>query len=688
MSSIVNNKETNIQYIKGVGPVKSKLFNNLNIYTLSDLIEHFPRSYEDRTTLKKIREIKEQENNLFIGTIVGKMTSQKFRKNLVIHSVFVKDNTGVCKLNWFNQNYLKNKFKENDTYIFYGKAINEYGRTVIDNPQIYNIDELNKILGIYPIYTLTSGITQNYIFKLVNDVLSNDKITYDEIFSEDFRKNYDLCEINESIKKIHFPKKYEDVDVSRRRIIFEELFLFKLALLSIKEYNETEKSSIKFNNTDISEFLELLPFKLTNAQSKVVLEIINDFKEEKVMNRLVQGDVGSGKTILAAIAIYIAVKNGYQAALMAPTTILATQHFLELQKYFEKLGINTECITSSTTKKAKEKIVQKLKEKELDIIIGTHSLLEDNIEFSNLGLVVTDEQHRFGVKQRMKLNNKGKDISTLIMTATPIPRTLALMLYADLDLSIVDELPPGRKLIKTYAINESYESRVNLFIKKQIDEGRQVYVVCSLVEENEELNLTSVNMLTEKYKNSEFSGLVVECLHGKMKNKEKAEIMERFKANEINILISTTVIEVGVNVPNATIMIIENADRFGLAALHQLRGRVGRGEHQSYCILKSNNRSNIALERLKIMEKSNSGFDIAQKDLELRGPGDFFGIRQHGLPEFKLANLLNDVNLLKEANQAATELIKKDPKLNNKENEKLKEKLYLKFGEQLKNIGT
>ena len=406
------------------------------------------------------------------------------------------------------------------------------------------------------------------------------------------------------------------------------------------------------------------------------------------MNRLVQGDVGSGKTIVAAIAMYIAVKNGYQAALMAPTTILANQHFDELSKYFEKLGITTSIITSSTTKKNKELIVQKLKNKEIDIIIGTHSLIEDNIEFANLGLVITDEQHRFGVMQRMKLANKGKAVETLVMTATPIPRTLAIMLYGDLDLSIIDEMPPGRKPVKTYAVGESYENRVNQFIKKQIDEGRQVYVVCPLVEENEELDLKSVEMLYEKYKNEIFKEYSVEYLHGKMKNKEKDEIMNRFKDNKINILISTTVIEVGISVSNATIMVVENADRFGLAQLHQLRGRVGRGNFQSYCILKSNNKSQKSIQRLKIMEKSNSGFDVAEKDLELRGPGDFFGIRQSGMPEFKLANLLTDINVLKQAQIAAKEVISKDRYLKSEENKKLKKVLYSKFKEQLTNITT
>lgn len=407
-----------------------------------------------------------------------------------------------------------------------------------------------------------------------------------------------------------------------------------------------------------------------------------------VMNRLVQGDVGCGKTMVAAVAMYIAVKNGYQAALMAPTTILATQHYNELKYYFEKLNINVELITSSTTKKNKEIISRKLKNKEIDILIGTHSIIEDNIEFNNLSLVITDEQHRFGVNQRMKLTNKGRAVDTLVMTATPIPRSLAIMLYGDLDLSIIDEMPPGRTPVKTFVVNSSYQERLNGFLKKNIDEGRQVYVVCPLVENNDTLDLTSVEELYEVYKNEYFRDYSVEFLHGKMKNKEKDEIMQRFKENKINILISTTVIEVGISVSNATVMVIEDADRFGLAALHQLRGRVGRGSFESYCILKSDNKSQKSRERLKIMEKSTNGFEIAEKDLEIRGPGDFFGIRQSGLPEFKLANLLKDMQILKNAQEAAKTVITEDKYLENPENEKIKKALFDKFGDKLINIAT
>ena len=684
----MENKEyfqTDIKYIKGVGPAKGSLLKKLGIENVRDIVENYPRIYEDRTRLYKIKELEVDKNCLFIATISSKKEIKKIRNNLIIYSVYVSDETGVCKMTWFNQKYIAQKLIEGNTYLFFGKPEKNNGIITVESSIIYNVNELDKIQGIYPIYNLTAGITQNYMFKITNTVFDNIPAVTD-IFSDEFRKKYELAEINYAIRNIHFPKSFRDVNIARNRIIFEELFLFQLALMRMKTQNLVQKKNISFEKVDISDFLKLLPFDLTNAQKKVVSEIENDIYSDKIMNRMVQGDVGSGKTMVAAISMYIAIKNGYQAALMAPTTILANQHYEELNGYFSKLGLKTDIITSSTTKKNKEKIVEKLKNHQIDAIIGTHSLIEDNIEFANLGLVVTDEQHRFGVKQRVKLSSKGNSVETLVMTATPIPRSLAIILYGDLDISIIDEMPPGRTPVKTYAVNDSYNTRINEFVKKQIREGRQVYVVCPLVEENEEMDLKSVEKLYYEYKNDIFKEFNVEFLHGKMKNKEKDEIMNRFKNNETNILISTTVIEVGISVSNATLMIIENADRFGLAALHQLRGRVGRGSFESYCILKSNNRSVNARERLKIMEKSNSGFDIAQKDLELRGPGDFFGIRQSGLPEFKLADLLKDVNILKQTTEAVKEILNEDEKL--EKYPQIKEALNIKFGDSLKNIAT
>lgn len=677
--------DTSVQYLKGVGPKMNELLNKLNIFTVRDLIEYYPRVYEDRTKLTSIDKFEKDQNVLFLGTLVKPVTMVYARKKKILSTVVTDDSGAIALLTWFNQVYIKDRIKEGETYLFYGKvSSSSYSKKTLESCSIYDVKDLEKIQGLYPIYPLTAGITQNYLFKIINNLIDSG-IMVEEIFSEDFRRKYGLAEANYAIQNIHFPKSYDMVTLARNRVIFEELFLFQLALMNMKEKNIENTNTNVYNDLDDSKFLDIIPFELTNAQKKVVEQIKKDMSSNTVMNRLVQGDVGSGKTMVAAIAMYLAVKNGYQAALMAPTTILANQHYMELSEYFKKLDINTEIITSSTTKKQKEKIIEKLKNNEIDILIGTHSIIEDNVEFNNLGLVVTDEQHRFGVKQRMKLSAKGNVVDTIVMTATPIPRSLAIILYGDLDLSVIDELPPGRKPVETCVVNDTYNQRVYNFLRKQVNEGRQVYVVCPLVEENEDLDLNSVEKLYEEYK-KEFKEFNVAILHGKMKNKEKDEIMQNFKQNNINILISTTVIEVGISVPNATVMVIEDADRFGLAALHQLRGRVGRGSVSSYCILKSNNKSPIARQRLDIMRKSNDGFEIAQKDLELRGPGDFFGVRQSGMPEFKLANLLTDTKILEKTQEAVKEIIAKDKNLEFPEDVKIKKALYTKYGEQLNNI--
>lgn len=678
--------DVSVQFLKGVGPVKAEVFNKIGINTVNDLIKYYPRVYEDRTQLRKIAEFIDGKNVLFTAKISGKINIQRTRNKLTIHKIFVTDGTDTCQMIWFNQKYLSDYFKEDIEYVFYGKVLTERGMFVVENAIIYNKYDLFKIMGVYPIYPLTNGLTQKYLFNIISSIFDNN-IKLPEILSDDLRKKYGLCDIDYASLKVHFPKNFNEVAIARKRLIFDELFKLTLALQLIKGKVSKIKKTNEFRNTNLEDFLKLLPFEFTNAQKKVVDEIKKDMSSDISMNRMIQGDVGSGKTIVAAAAIYISSINGYQSAMMAPTTILANQHYLELKPLFDKLGFESEIITSTTTKKQKEKIVERLKNGEINIIFGTHSLIEDNIEFNKLGLVITDEQHRFGVKQRMKLSNKSKNVETLVMTATPIPRTLALMLYGDLDLSIIDELPPGRKYIRTFAVDKSYESRINSFIAKEIEKGRQVYVVCPLVEENETLELKSVTEVYNEYISGDLKHFKTEFIHGKMKAKEKDEIMRRFKNNEFSILISTTVIEVGVNVPNATMMIIEDSDRFGLAALHQLRGRVGRGVHESYCILKSSLRSSKVMERLKIMEKSNNGFEIAEKDLELRGPGDFFGIRQSGLPEFKLADLLKDMKVLQITQVAVKELLASDRLLEKEENKILKEEIYNEYGNQLKNIG-
>ncbi len=676
-----------VQYLKGVGPARYELLKKIGIYTVKDLILYYPRVYEDRTEIRKIAELIEGESVLFKGMLEGRMITSRVRNKMTISKGYITDGSYSLKVIFFNQKFINSYLKENEEYLFYGKIEKEANEFKVVNPVIYNINQLEKIKGVYPIYPLTKGLSQKYLFTLISDVLSKN-LELKEILSEEILKKYSLCSREYAIKKIHMPKDFKEVAIARNRLIFEELFMLTIALQMMKNNNKRQIKKREYKDVEIDEFLNLLPFTLTNAQNNVIEEIKKDLKRSIPMNRMVQGDVGSGKTIVAAAAIYIAVKNGYQAAMMAPTTILANQHYTGLKKYFDKLGIRCEIITSNTTKKQKQSIIEKLEFGIIDVIFGTHALIEEDVRFKNLALVITDEQHRFGVNQRIKLSSKDEDVETLVMTATPIPRSLALLLYGDLDLSIIDELPPGRKKIATFVVGSNMEERIEKFIEKQIDEGRQIYVVCPLVEESENVDeLKSVEKVYNEYISSNLKKYKVEYLHGKMRPKEKDEVMLRFASGTTNILVSTTVIEVGVDVPNATCMIIEDSDRFGLAQLHQLRGRVGRGEHESYCILKTKSKSKVAHERLKIMERSDNGFEIAEKDLELRGPGDFFGIRQSGLPEFKLADLLKDINILKLAASAAKDTLDEDPYLSEEKNIKLQKEIREKYEMQFKNIG-
>ena len=555
-------------------------------------------------------------------------------------------------------------------------------------PVFDEIENSNNTGKIIPIYPLTFSLTQNTLRKIIENGLQKvqEQGGLPETLPDYILKEYKLENENKANYDIHFPKDFEDFKKARRRLVFEELLSTQLALLQLKNNNLTDKKGIKFNkNVKMSDVINTLPFKLTKAQLKVLQEIDENMESNKPMNRLLQGDVGSGKTIVAMIAAYKAVKSGYQAAILAPTAILATQHMANFEKMLSQFDIKCELLISGISKKNKEDILERLKNGEIDILIGTHAMLEENVEFKNLGLVVTDEQHRFGVKQRTKIVRKGQNPDVLVMSATPIPRTLALILYGDLDISIIDELPPNRKTIETFAVTNRMEERINNFIKKQVDEGRQAYIVCPLVEESEEedKDLKAVETLYEKCKEETFSNYRVEYIHGKMRPKEKDEIMERFKNKEIDILISTTVIEVGVDVPNANIMVIENAERFGLAQLHQLRGRVGRGEYKSYCVLKYKGKGQNTKERMKIMCETNDGFLISQKDLELRGSGDFFGTMQHGIPDFKIANLFTDMDILKLAQEAATKIVSQDPKLEKEENRLLKLSVKDKFTDRI-----
>lgn len=673
-----------IRYIKGVGPSRIEMLKKLGIYTLEDLITYFPREYEDRSVITPIAELVSGEYATFRGVAMSKATEARIKKNMTITKLVVRDVTGSAYLTWFNQSYIKNSFNATEEYTFYGKVTRNYGGRVEVNSPIFDKDGENKNTGkIIPIYPLTNGMTQNVLRGIIESALKIANNQLEEFMPANIRTKYKICEINYAIEHIHFPEKKEDFQMARRRIAFEELFLLQLGLLNLKEKSKVEDLGIKFDiDEKIEEFEKNLPFTLTNAQKKAWTEIRMDMESDKVMNRLVQGDVGSGKTVVAAMAIYKSVKNGYQASMMAPTAILATQHYEGISKMLEPFGMKCALFTSSLTKKQKEKLIEQLKSGEINVAIGTHALIEENIQFQNLGLVITDEQHRFGVRQRAKLSAKGQKADTLVMTATPIPRTLGLILYGDLDISIIDELPPGRQKIDTYAVQRNMEDRINEFIRKEIKNGRQAYIVCPLVEESEKMSLKSVTEMTEYYKKV-FPEFKVEYLHGKMKNKEKEEIMAKYKEGSINILISTTVIEVGVDVPNSTIMVIENAERFGLAQLHQLRGRVGRGKHKSYCILKYEGKSDIVRQRMDIMQKTNDGFVISEKDLELRGPGDFFGTMQHGVPEFKIANLFTDMEILKEAQEAARELLEEDPMITKEENQGVKTKIDQLFKEKL-----
>lgn len=674
----------NVQFIKGVGEARAKLLNRLGIYELKDLITYYPRTYEDRSIPKKIEELVDGEEALIEVMPVTRVSEVRIRRNMTILKMNARDDTGVCQMTWFNQSYLKGMFKPGEYYKFYGKVSKKGNRVEMNSP-VYDKAEDTKNTGrIIPIYPTTFKLSQTTLRKIIENGLSEMNGKINESLPEYLIDEYKLLDLNTAVKQIHFPDSFDDFNLARKRLVFEELLSMQLALLALKNQYSKDVKGIAFDkDAKMSDVINKLPFSLTKAQLRVLEEIDSDMEREKPMNRLLQGDVGSGKTVVALIAAYKCVKSGYQAAIMAPTAILASQHLESFSEILKDTGIRCELLISGITKKKKEDILKRLEAGEIDILIGTHALLEENVVFKNLGLVVTDEQHRFGVRQRSIITQKGDNPDVLVMTATPIPRTLALILYGDLDISIIDELPPNRKKIETYAVTKGMDQRVNNFLKQQIDQGRQAYIVCPLVEENEEINAKSVMELAEHYKNEVFSDYRVEYLHGKMKPKEKDAIMEEFKNGNIDILISTTVIEVGVNVPNSNIMVVENAERFGLAQLHQLRGRVGRGEYQSYCILKYNGNSQVIRERMKVMTSTNDGFVISEKDLELRGTGEFFGTKQHGLPEFKIANLFEDIGTLKAVQAIAIKIINDDPKLEKDKNKLLKKVVDEKFGSRI-----
>ncbi len=673
-----------VQFIKGVGPNRAKLLNKLKIFTLQDLITYYPRDYEDRSKPKTLFECADGEEALIEVVATSRVVETRFGKK-TMQKLMIGDETANGEAVWFNQSYLKSKFSIGKKYRMFGKIDKKYRKVQIMSPVFDEYGHTQNTGRIIPIYPLTYSLSQNVLRKIIENGIDEIYGSLAETLPEYVLKKYNLLSINQATKTIHFPAELQDFKRARERLVFEELLMTQLALLKLKYYDMEKIKGIAFSKEHkIKEMVREFPFTLTNAQARVLEEIEKDMEAPKMMNRLLQGDVGSGKTAIAMCAAYKAVKSGYQAVIMAPTAILATQHLENFEKIFSNLGIKCELLISGITKKKKEEILQRLQNGDIDILIGTHAVLEDNVEFKNLGLVVTDEQHRFGVRQRNKITKKGMNPDVLVMSATPIPRTLALILYGDLDISIIDELPPNRKKIETFAVTKRMQERIDNFIKKQIQEGRQAYIVCPLVEEGEDNNLKSVVELAEKYQKEIFPEYRIAYLHGKMKPKEKDEIMARFKNHEIDILISTTVIEVGVDVPNSNIMVIEDAQRFGLAALHQLRGRVGRGEYQSYCILKYEGNGETIRKRMKVMCDTNDGFVISEKDLELRGSGDFFGTMQHGLPEFKIANLFEDMPILKKVQGLASEIMNKDPELKLPENKLLQAVV----NQKLESLGT
>ena len=676
-----------VQFVKGIGPKKAQKLNKLGIFTLKDLIYYFPRQFEDRNNFKKIFELQNDEKATIRVVVIGIEISNP-RKGMNITKIDVKDDTGYAKLVFFNQNYIKDRFKPGDTLLVFGRVKKEFKNIELSSCEIeFLTNSPKKTFKIIPTYPLTYGVSNREIIGIIKTVFSDPNLEIKEYLPNRIIEKYKLCSLDYAIRNIHNPTSKEALKISLYRIIFEEFLILQLGLFAFKNGIEDIKG-IKFReNKILDNILTSLPFKLTGAQDRALNEIIKDMNSSNSMNRLVQGDVGSGKTIVALLALSYCVLNGYQGALMAPTEILAQQHYLSFTDTLKDFGIKIELLVGSLTKKQKEKVLDKVKNNKVDILIGTHALIEDSVEFDKLGLVITDEQHRFGVRQRNKLSSKGYNPDILVMTATPIPRTLALILYGDLDISIIDELPPGRQSIETIAINKEKRDNIyNSLVRNEVKKGRQVYIVCPLVEESETIEAKSAIHLVEELKNQYFSDLKVGLLHGKMKSSEKDSIMKSFKNKELDILVSTTVIEVGINVPNATLMIIENAERFGLAQLHQLRGRVGRGSYKSYCILIYASKSDICKQRMSIMEESNDGFKISEKDLEIRGPGEFFGTRQHGIPELKVANIFKHMKILKLAQQEARYIIGNDFKLQSYENKYLKREIINRFKNSIEEI--
>lgn len=674
-----------IQFLKGVGPNRALKLNRLGIYTAEDLLNYFPVKYEDRRVIKKINELSGETKVLLKIKIYDYPKKVKIKKNMTIIKIIATDETGFIHLTFFNQDHLMDKINFNDSYYVFGMIKSEYGKYEMTNPEIELVNNDHKAGRIMPIYSLTYNLTNNEITKIVKVALDTYFEKIEDIIPNEIKNEYKLISRKNAIKYLHFPLDSRKYSYAKKTIAFEKLLIMQIGLLSIKSKLVYNLDGIQMQDNELAQvLLSSLPFKLTDAQYRVISEIKEDMEKSKPMNRLVQGDVGSGKTIIAIYSMLIAVKSGFQSSMMAPTEILAMQHYETIKEYvkFSDTRINVEFLSGSTKAKQKSDILNRLKNGDIDILIGTHALIEDNVEFKNIGLVVTDEQHRFGVRQRALLSNKGKNPDILVMTATPIPRTLALMLYGDLDISIIDEMPPGRQTIKTYVVKENQKIEMYNFINDKVSEGNQAYIVAPLVEESENIELDSAKEIYKELATTFFSKFKLGLLYGSMKSVEKEKVINDFYKGEINILVSTTVIEVGINVPNAVIMMILNSERFGLAQLHQLRGRVGRGKDQSYCILINESKSKKSKDRMNILAKTNDGFLIAEEDLKIRGPGDFFGTAQHGLSNYYVQNIINDINVVQDVSFLSKRLIKQNPSLLGPEYVNLKKQIINLFKDE------
>lgn len=660
--------------LKGVGETRAKLFSKLSVNSVGELLRFYPRTYSQWGDITPINELKNGEKSMIKATVVSAVNTARIKGGRLLSKVQVADDTGVVELVFFNNRFISSMLKYSEEYCFYGKVSRDLYGFSITAPEFKKTTDFSEIT---PIYNLTSGLANRVVINAVKEALKMLPDTMTDPIPYQILKKYDLCTLRFALENIHFPKDEEALKKARKRLVFEEFLVLNLGLRLLRNKKETQSPCVM--KTDYTrEFIESLPYTLTNAQKNAVLDCVNDMKNKKSpMNRLIQGDVGSGKTAVATAVLYNCVKNGYQAAFMAPTEILAQQHFENLTKMLSKFGINVALLTGSMTKKNKDIVREKLETGEIDIIIGTHALITDTTKFKKLGCAVTDEQHRFGVQQRSALAKKGEKPHILVLSATPIPRTLALIIYGDLDVTCINELPPGRKPIKTLLIDSKKRARALSFIKEELNNSRQCYIVCPLVEEGE-LHLQSAENYAAELMLNDFSDYPVGILHGKMKPKEKDEVMNRFVKGEISLLVSTTVIEVGVDVKNASVIMIENAERFGLSQLHQLRGRVGRGEHKSYCILVTDNKNEETVARMTTMCRTNNGFEIADEDLKLRGPGDFFGSRQHGLPQLSIADF-SDMDSLYKTQEASQYILSVSPDLSDDTFKGLKAMIKLLF---------